>query len=711
MNVKKSLPTLATVHRHISAINHQFIALHQRTRVGGVVGSTLLQHPGVALLSGVLAALLAAWILAAPWQAHIQVGGRFDSPFLRGFYATEYSREHQTDFRWSHPDATLLLPGVSQLAPLELRVHGDAANMPLRVDAGTGAVTLALRPGWQHIALLPRPDAWSGDVQVLLSTSAHTSVVDPRMRGIALDTIAIRGRGGVPPPGQACMIGLSVALTTLLTGWITRRTWPGLLVGVALTLGCIVVLALDAGNWRLMLTSYTGRLVLVLASGGILAVGVERLLTLLVARKIITLGPSTQRGLSTVAMLAFLLRFGAMTYPLNHNSDLPFILRRTWMVREGQLLTLFLPNLSLTPVQWEMDITIPRSPFYYILTVPVTFLPGYYSDRIGMMALSSVIDALAVVLIALLVHYLGSSGRAAIMAAFIASTLPLGLLLIVSWGIFPTLLSQCLSLLSVVTWLHLRPRLHQRRAQLILAASIALAWLSYPTALAFFGTTLFLVLVLLVLQRDAATLPTLKACLLALLTVTLLYYGWHLPAMLGKTLPIVFGETADNNAGGTGFTLKRSLDALWVPLLAKYGWLVLGMAGGGALLLTIRGTPPGGATSAGMPLPATQGGATPAGAPYDKTPHTTRRYACLFILAWCAAYIPFALADEYVVTLILKQVLHPLPMLALLGGVLLGQISQRRAGLVVAWAILLFIGWQGLLMDLDVIVNAFPQLK
>lgn len=681
MNKKHSLTSTATTSSQAATSIRQLVVRCRWYALNVIRWPMPTHHLVPAVLLGLLAALLAMAVLARPWQTRIDVGGRFDSAFFRNFYATEYSQAHQTDFRWSRPVASLVLPGAGRPVPLELRLHGDYPHMPLQLDAGAGTTTLLLRPGWQRLVLLPRPALWSGDIQVQIATPAQTSPSDPRLRGVALDWIALRSPGGAPPVGQALLIGCSVALTTLLATWASQRLWPGIMAGLMLVAGCLTVLLLDAGRWHLLLTAYTGRLVLVLLLASILAVMLHHLLAWLAARTIVRLPPPTRRTLAAVAVLAFLLRFGAMAYPLNHNSDLPFILRRTWMVREGQLLTLFLPNLALTPVQWEMDITIPRSPFYYILSVPVTFLPGYQGDRLGMMAFSSSVDALAVVLVALLVCYAGGGGRAAIMAACLASTLPLGLLLIVSWGIFPTLLAQCLSLLVAVVWLRLRPRLHERRAQFVLAGCIALAWLSYPTALAFLGATLALLLLLLAIRRDAALRPTLTAMLLALGGVTLLYYGWHLPALLGKSLPTVLGETANNNTGGSAITLQRTLDAIWVPLHAKYGWLVLGMASGGALLLAL-------------------------GRGWLATVH-----ARLLILAWCAAYIPFALADEYVVTLILKQLLHVLPMLALLGGVLLDQLSQRRAGLVVAWAILLFIGWQGLLTNLDVIVNAFPQLK
>jgi hypothetical protein len=367
----------ATLGEHASSTAARSLAASAHLRVAG--GVRLLGHPLLlALLVGLLTALLTGWVLARPWQTTIDVGGLFDSPYLRGFYAAEYSSTHDTSFRWSQPAAVVVIPGAGRAAALDLRLYGGTAGGPLTLDAGGAPFTVDLRPGWQHVRLLPRPGPWSGDVVVQLDAPPQTSAADVRARGVVLAQVGVSGRGA--PPGQVVLLGLSAALATLLAGWAVRRQWFGLLVGLALALGSAAVLAFDQGSLRLLLTSYSGRLLGVLVLGGLLALGAARLLALLNRRGLLRLRVPTQRALAAVALLAFLLRFGAMAYPLNHNSDLPFILGRTWMIREGQFLPLFLPNPQLTPVQWEVDVTIPRSPFYYILTVPVTFLPGQAGD-------------------------------------------------------------------------------------------------------------------------------------------------------------------------------------------------------------------------------------------------------------------------------------------------------------------------------------------
>jgi hypothetical protein len=635
------------------------------------------------ILPGLLAFGLALLALAQPWQARLDVGSRFDRGFLDDFHRAEYNSQQQIGFRWSQPDARLFLPGAGQQTRLTLRVHGDYDGMPLGIGTEQGATALALRPGWQQITLLPHPAPLSGNIEVRLVADAPPNADDPRARGVALDWIHIASSGGAPPWGQAALVGLCAALTATLTGWAARgKVGAGALAGTLLALALAALLAFDGGSARLLLTGYTGRLALVLASSALVAAGAHWVLGWLNRRGVVALGPGTRHALAVVALLAFVLRFGGMAYPLNYNSDLPLILGRTWMVREGQLPALFLPNPALTPVQWGEDFTIPRSPFYYILTVPLTFLPAEGTgDKLGMMAFSSTIDALAVVLVGLLARLAGGSGRAAVMGAFLAAVFPVGLMFIVSWGILPTLLGQCLALLTLLLWLHLRPRLHKRRPWLLWTGLLTITFLSYPTALLFLGTTGALLLALLALRRDPATLPTLWAGVAALLLALLLFYGWHIPALFSETIPALLGSTAEGETAG--FSLRRTLEALWVQPADKYGWLVLALAGGGALLLAAT-----------------------------RAPNEQARYARLVLLAWGLAFVPLALADAYIVTFILKHLLHILPLLALLGGLLLGGLTRRRAaGRVVALVVLALMLWQGLVLEVDMIINAFAQLK
>lgn len=534
-----------------------------------------------------------------------------------------------------------------------------------------------LRPGWQRVALLPRAHPWSGDIHVHLVADAQASVLDERVRGVVLDQVMLSGKAGSVPVGQVILLSVSTALVALLTGWSLQRAWPGLLAGLVLALVIAAVLYTEQGAWRLMLTCYTGLLLLVLVLGGGLALAVQRGVRYLAQRGIVAIGPGARRSIAAAVLLAFVLRYGSMAYPLTYNSDIPIHMRRASLIQDGQFLALFLPNPDLTPVQWETDITIPYSPFYYLLITPALYLSGD-ADALAIKAFSAVVEALGMLLLALLALRAGAGSRAALLVALLAGMLPFGLLVTVSWGLTATLLGQFLALLAVTTWLVLRSSLHTYRAQAALAGALTLAYIAYPTTLLFLGTAWVALLLLLALRRDPATLPTLSAGVLAAVAALLLYYGWHIPALVSQTIPYMLGNVAGDSTDS--LSLARVLDALWIPLRAKYGVLVPGLAAGGAVLWAV-------------------------------SPRSRRATdAALLVLAWCAAYPLFAVADT-AIDLIHKHTLHMLPVLALLGGVALARIAQSRAGMGVVLALLGLILWDALVLELDMIVYAFPQLK
>ncbi len=651
-----------------------------------------------ALVVGILAALLATYALAQRWHISLDIGNLYEYPYLHNFHAAEYSEEHQLTYRWTRPQAAIVLPGVGQLERLVLRVHGDYPGMPLAIATNAGTTQVSLRHGWQRIELLPPATGWNGDVQLALAAPVQVSTADERERGIAVDWLRITGRGGIGSisPLQVVLLGASAMLATLLAGHLSQRWWVGAIVGVSLAIGCSGVLLGDGGAWRLMLTNYTARMTLAFMLGGGLVLAIERGVSLLANHTLPTLRPAGVRWIAAAALLTFLLRFGGMAYPLTFISDIRFTMARATLVREGELLSIALPNPSLTPVQWETEATIPRSPMYYLIAAPLTGLPGS-SARLSVMALTSSIDALAVVVVALMVLHAGGGGRAATVAALLAGCIPLGLLAAVSWGLFPTLLAQAMVLLAMLTWLLVRPRLHRRSAWLLFTAVLALAYLAYPTALLFLGTTWAILLVLLMLRRDQAIIPTLSAGVVAAIVAVLVFYGWHIPAMLEQTLPMLLGKVTGTPDGGSGgsesIPLADLISAVVTPLRVKYGGHVLSLALGGFLLLLNHGF----------------GHNQQQQKRQQKRQHT--RDVWLLLLAWGVTFPIMALMSRYVVTFILKDVFYMLPALALTGGVFLGQVMQRRTGRLIAAVVLAMVCWQGLTLELHAIVYEFVQLK
>jgi hypothetical protein len=232
----------------------------------------------------------------------------------------------------------------------------------------------------------------------------------------------------------------------------------------------------------------------------------------------------------------------------------------------------------------------------------------------------------------------------------------------------------------------------------LFTAVLALAYLAYPSALLFLGLTWGILVVLLALRRDPAALPTFRAGVVAGILALLLFYGWHLPSLVGETFPLLLERLSDKAPGGGVLSLSLGplLNPAWVPLRNKYGFLLLGPAAGGAALLA--------STRLGS-SPPTHSGATK---DEDKDAGSG---APLLLLAWGLSYPLLALMNTYVVTFILKHVLYLLPALAVLAGLLLGRLSRCRWGGVVVAVVVALVFWEGVVAELDAIVHAFYQLK
>jgi hypothetical protein len=637
-----------------------------------------------ALCAAILATIFAAFGLARPWTGTIDVGNTSqDYPYIRKFHTWEYSNFYLVRFRWSSPSASLVLPGAGRLVPIVMRVYSDQKTQHIRLENGDGSpFDFALRQGWQRVQFLPQPNRWNGNVDIHFTTPTQISASDGRKRGVAFDWIRLHGQQQSPHPAQAIFIGLSIGLATLLAGWSTRRLWVSIVTAGTLIAASMLILMLKHGAWRLMLTAYTGRLVLVLASAVLLVHLLGRFVNHPSLQKNIALLPATAHALVGTSLVAFVVRFGLMTYPLNYIIDIKYHFGRAVMVRAGKFLDLFLPNPMVTPVQWDPALIVPYAPLYYILNAPLTYLPGN-SGVLAMMAFSSAVDALSVLFVGILVLLAGGSRRAAVIATLLAGTMSFGLLMVASWGHLPTLLGQCLMLFTMILWLRLRQRLNERQVRLALLSVMTLAYLSYTLVPMFLGITWSIFLLILLLRRDPTMMPLMRVGLLAALLAILLFYGWHISPLVSKTLPAMMGKVAPTTSNTPGLSFWSIVVLLWHPLQTQFHAIILSAAACGALLMDGR-----------------------------RVRHSQSKadIRSLFI-AWAATYPFIAFASMHMMTFNWKDVLYMLPLVSIFAGLFLGKLAHRRWGGIIAVAIILFVFWDGMAFMAHQIVHAYTELK
>ncbi|MBX0331597.1 hypothetical protein K2Z83_28500, partial [Oscillochloris sp. ZM17-4] len=144
-------------------------------------------------------------------------------------------------FRWSGPDAALLLPDpAAAAAVISARLHGNPDRTPISLYAsGPSRRLLTIQPdaGWRIYAILvPRSTLWAasdGPAQVRLSgptSDGHDS--DPRNLGVALDTLQVTPIAATPGPlgpplRRALLLTWAIALVAAALWLAVRSLAPG----------------------------------------------------------------------------------------------------------------------------------------------------------------------------------------------------------------------------------------------------------------------------------------------------------------------------------------------------------------------------------------------------------------------------------------------------------------------------------------------------
>lgn len=642
-----------------------------------------------ALFWGAIAAIVSFQSLNQAWSMSIDIGGYWDGPYLEGFYG--YERNQDGRYRWSKPISEIYLPGIGEQTKLLLRVHGGESGKTITYVEEGESQAIQIDPGWRQLHMMPQSDWWSGDARFELHSPVQEDQ-DRRDLGFVLDDLQLVGGSAHAPIGQSSFISAIIGCATILGGWSFGRVRIGALFGAVLTVSASYLLSAEDGAWRLYLTDYTGRLLLVLSASLALA-WFGRLALARLAQQALPISPKTQHMLLVVMVLAFFVRFAALAYPLNFPSDLRFNLSRAWMVMNGQFLELFLPNSDLTPVQWQSDITVPRTPYYYLAIAPLTSLPGDWPE-LSVMALSSLIDSLAVILLGLIVLASGGNRSAASLSALCMAIHPFALVTVTSWGIYTTLLGQACVLLACFLWLIWRPHLAERRVQLGIAGAMLAAFLSHPAILLLFASLWTLFIGALLMKRDHLWKPSAFIIVYASLAAFLLYYGWHLPELIRRSLPTVFEALNGGQALNTDAkvsALEAGAGVVWPMLQEMYGNWLLSVAALGALLYVQQLWEERKVEKRSLEA-------------------SNRSYLGLLLMIWLLIYPLFAFIDARV-ALNYKHVLFMIIPISLLVGWFYGAIARFAAGRLLVGVSMALIAWQGITLVIDKIMYAYISLR
>lgn len=227
------------------------------------VRSWLYRHSAAAPIVGLLAGTMIAVFLILRFTTSfiIDVGAAGDGLFLRNFFPPEQAADGET-FRWSEPDAQLLVPDPNGPQVLGLRLHTDAsrldpaqdAQLELNLASGESA-DIALQPGWRvyEVLLPPLSNTATPIQQITLTINAIQQ--GARALGVPIDRVYTRPLSST--------LRESLVLALLFTWRLGLTLWTAQIVLTAfqpadkrlptaanVLLGMAATAAIVVGSWQ-----------------------------------------------------------------------------------------------------------------------------------------------------------------------------------------------------------------------------------------------------------------------------------------------------------------------------------------------------------------------------------------------------------------------------------------------------------------------------
>ena len=606
-----------------------------------------LRDPWLWLL---VAAMVAGGIAAyrVPYSFTLDIGGGpgsrvYDEPYLLSGFNDDPEPDPGTEppgaFRWAFEEARLVFPGLGRgVYAATLRVatarpgtaptpsHWRSNGAPL------STIPIGLAPRFYHV-LLPSEGP---HLDLRMSTPPFGAPGDPRPLAFGADVLHV---AALAPAAPAWPVLGWLASSVALAYRLLRRGGIGSRLAAGIGLGLVAVLVWWLAWERLSLTGFAPRLCGVLLAGYLLSSFLSSVLSSLGAAVGLSLAPREARMLTTLVVLAWIIRLGGLLHPQAYTSDLGLHMHNLEGVVRGEII--FTEDLPSEAGGGPA----PYPPAQYVMLAPWRLLA---STRLLTMAGNTLADSLVIVALGLLLHAAGAPLPEMVFgAALYLFATPL--LISLSVGEMANVWGQALVgplALVILRWQQAPPG---RRPDLLMVVAMSVVLLGH------FGVFLSLLIflaaysgLLLILRGPFLHFATLAG--LAVLMVTLLYYGAFMTILVGRGgagVPFGWGRLRDELAGALG--LVGSVG----PLLS-----ILGLAG---LILLVRDMRLHGTTGAALgPL----------------------------LVAWCLSTI-VSLGSLLWTQQALRWEAFLFPALALCGGVALAGLHRRgRLGMALAYALL-----------------------
>ncbi|MBF6611936.1 MAG: hypothetical protein IVW55_02280 [Chloroflexi bacterium] len=568
-----------------------------------------LRVPGFYL---VLFLSLGLWSIAYQHkQAYsVEAGSLTDNGYLSGFYTKEHNPPALPNYRWSTDASTVRFPGVgNEPVYILLTTVGARPNGPspvITVTVRNTTFTVQTQPSlYTDTLFIGRGDMWNGNLEVKISSPTYVPAkvdprsIDKRELGVTVSRITVQPADyGLRPLVIPPVATIGYLLAGLIFSYFcalvtTRKRLYSLWLVAALSLGAAALIV-----WaRMELGLLAGELPSLLGWGLLLALCGRAAMDLLPVH--VPHRAFLAASGSAALVLAFLIRFGGVTYPQFQTSDIGLHINNTLKVLEGDW---------LFPGELPDGTVVPYPPALYVVISPLAALLGASREMVGLILKwsASLLDALTCLALA----WAGSRlwpGRAGGIAA-LAYAFSLAPFDLFSAGNYSNLFAQSvfnLTMLGAVVFLCCQSEGRMPLYAALLALGFSLTLLGhYGMMLAALAILALFALWIMAAAFQGSKQPagwTLLGSFAAAFGVTFGLYYWHflgeMWAQLSSVLNRLLGGrgTAPDKGASTaraffGATLGRRIDSLLgtpAALCALFGLLLPGKPGSSprALLL------------------------------------------------------------------------------------------------------------------------------
>ncbi|MBF6591994.1 MAG: hypothetical protein IVW57_15905, partial [Ktedonobacterales bacterium] len=446
------------------------------------------------LLAVSLVALLGAYQVER--SIRVTIGGAHETPFVQNFHDRESAEDGVTQYRWTSATSFIIFKGIGggreRTGTLRLRSGRppDVAQPVTVLVNGVEVTRFTVGPTWQTVpfAINGAAAAGHGVVVEIRTPAAKLPNGDGRVVGVQVNALRLDAVGGgrtIPAWGT-----LGLALLAVLALYLIGARALGVAVREDGRRRSLAALGAVVGVAILVALFVFARPYIAAYSGALLAILLGALGALLLPRPLIRLGArcglivtsAEAIALCAIFALGIVAKLGGLLYPDIVVIDLNWHIRWMRAFLQHDFGALYFPSdLSSGPKEWGIGVLIPKSPLFYALLAPFTLLPLALGTVLKLCA--GTMEVLTIFFVFAILKRVGM-GTAGVVAAFLYTVTPLSYLAL-SYGSYPTLFAQFLTVIAFALLLFMGHRLDQTGIFALFTLILTLSLLAYPVVAVF----------------------------------------------------------------------------------------------------------------------------------------------------------------------------------------------------------------------------------